>query len=468
MRTFQPGETKVRPGVYFRIENVGGTEPGVTPSGIVAALVKASWGPPGTVRVIEGGLTELESVYGANVSRAAKEAIRGGAARLLTVRLGSDGQHASTVLTDTSETAVDVVRLQLRYPGDVPFSVTVRDSLADDTKRELILYRGTTKVQTVLFDKGTNEPQALVDALADSPWVIATKLADGDGQIADVTQQAFSGGQDPQPTAEDVTSALALLERESWNVLIVDSEDPAIHASIQAFIDRLREEGKRVMGVVGESTSVPLDTRLTNAASFNDPAIVYVVNGFQTSAGEVVEGAAAAGRVAGMVASAPITASLTHAVVQGAVSVVGALTSAEIERCIQAGALCFTTNAAGQVQIEYGITTFVTPTADLDAGWKKIRRVRTRDALIERILAAWDPLTGKVANSPDGRATLVAVANGVIAQMVAEGALLDGRVEEDPARPPAGDSAWFRAVIQDLDSAEKLYLVFGFQFSAAS
>ena len=114
-----------------------------------------------------------------------------------------------------------------------------------------------------------------------------------------------------------------------------------------------------------------------------------------------MDGYKAAARVAGMVAAASITDSLTHAVVQGATGIEGALTNAEIEQAIQSGALVFSMSAQKQVHIESGITTFVTPTADMDAGWKKIRRMKTRDNLIERIVAAWDPLIGKINN--DGR-----------------------------------------------------------------
>src|SRR5690606_14837341 len=252
-------------------------------------------------------------------------------------------------------------------------------------------------------------------------------------------QQSLTGGQDPIVNGESYSAGLSAIEAIDWNVLAVDTDDTATHTLVQAYIDRVRNEGKRVLGVVGEPTSVPLETRLTNARAFNDPAIIYVANGFKGSDGVTREGYKAAARVAGMVASAQITESLTHYVVRGATELVGALTNAEIEQAIQFGALVFTMNAQKQVHIEYGINTFVTPTADMDAGWKKIRRVRTRDNLMDRIAATWDPLIGKINNSPDGRATLIAAAQGIINRMIAEGALLQGTIFEDPNNPPQGD-----------------------------
>lgn len=470
--TFLVGEQKVRPGVYVRVTSAGeGPSPAI-PSGIVAALVRATWGPLGQASVLEAA-EDVARVYGSGGSvDAILEAFRGGCRRVVAHRLGSGGAQASVTLRDTSNPTVDVVRVQARHVGTRgnDLRVTVRDSLADPTRRELVVYEGTTVRQVITFAKGAGEPQALVDAVAasGSEWITATKLADGNGILAAVNQVALTGGADPAVSGQDYSAALTAIEAVEWNVLAVDSEDPAIHATVAAYVDRVRGQGKRVLAVVGEPTTVALGTRLNNAKALNHPAVVYVANGFLGADGAARQGYRAAARVAGMIAAAPITDSLTHAVVRGAVDLVGPLTNAEIEQAIRSGALVFSLNAQRQVQVEYGINTLVTLSADQDAGWKKIRRVRTRDNLMDRIVAAVDPLIGRVNNSPDGRATLIAAMQGVINAMVREGALLDGTVREDPANPPQGDSAWFVIEVNDLDSAEKVYLTFGFRFSPAA
>jgi len=400
------------------------------------------------------------------------EAFRGGCRRVVAYRLGTDGAKALLNLQDSA--SVNVVKIEAKYEGERgnDFAVTIRDSLTDDTKRELLLYEGTTLRQTISFAKGSGEPQALVDAIAasNSPYITATKIDDGSGTLATITQQSLTGGQDPTVNGESYSAGLSAIEAIDWNVLAVDTDDDtddtATHTLVQAYIDRVRNEGKRVLGVVGEPTSVPLATRLAHARDFNDPAIIYVANGFKGSDGVTREGYKAAARVAGIVAAAQITESLTHYVVRNATELVGALTNAEIEQAINSGALVFTMSAQKQVHIEYGINTFVTPTTDMDAGWKKIRRVRTRDNLMDRIAAAWDPLIGKINNNSDGRATLIAAAQGIINRMIAEGALLQGSIFEDPNNPPVGDSAWFVVQVDDLDSAEKVYITFQFRFAS--
>ena len=464
---FQVGEQKVRPGVYVRVTNIGEPQEAIVPQGIVAALFRSSWGPLGEVTYLENADAVFTTFGSEGTTDALLEAFRGGCRRVVAYRLGSGGAEASLNLQD--DASANVVKIEAKYEGarGNNFAVTIRDSLADDTKRELLLYEGTTLRQMVTFAKGSGEPQALVDAIAvsNSPYITATKIADGSGTLATVTQQPLTGGQDPTVNGESYSAGLSAIEAIDWNVLAVDTDDTATHTLAQAYIDRVRNEGKRVIGVVGEPTSVAFATRLANAGAFNDPAIIYVANGFKGSDGIVREGYKAAARVAGMVAAAQITESLTHYVVRGATELVGALTNAEIEQAIQSGALVFTMSAQKQVHIEYGINTFVTVTADMDAGWKKIRRVRTRDNLMDRIAATWDPLIGKINNSPDGRATLIAAAQGIINRMIGEGALLQGTIYEDPNNPPVGDSAWFVVQVDDLDSAEKVYLTFQFRFT---
>ncbi len=464
---FQVGEQKIRPGVYVRVTNIGEPPEAIIPQGIVAALFRASWGPLGEVTYLESA-EAVTSTFGSDgTTDAVIEAFRGGCRRVVAYRLGSGGQKAIINLQDSEK--ANVVNLTAKYEGTRGnnFSVNVRDSLVDDTKRELLLYEGATLRQTITFAKGSGEPQALVDAIAasNSPYITATKIADGSGTLATVTQQPLTGGQDPTVNGESYSEGLSAIEAIDWNVLAVDSEDPVTHAVVQTYIDRVRNEGKRVLGVVGEPTSVPLATRLVRARAFNDPAIIYVANGFRGRDDVTREGYKAAARVAGMVASAQITESLTHYVVRGATELVGALTNAEIEQAIQSGALIFTMSAQKQIHIEYGINTFITVTADMDAGWKKIRRVKTRDNLMDRIAGTWDPLIGKINNSPDGRATLIAAAQGIINRMIAEGALLQGSIFEDPNNPPVGDSVWFVVQVDDLDSAEKVYINFQFRFA---
>lgn len=461
------GEQKVRPDVYVRWHNAGGARVVTGTVGVAAAVIKSNWGPLGEVVTVESPGELTGKLGSGNGPECIREIFSGGASTVLAVRSGTGGTKASLELTDTADTAVKVVKLTTKYPTTRPFTVTIRDSLDDTDMRELLVHENTRQMERLLFAKGNGEPARLVEVInAKSQYLNAAKLADGAGEIDTLLDEPLTGGADPAITGEDYANAFMLLERKFFDTITVDSEDAAVHASLQSFVNRmLAEGGGRIIGVVGEPTSVPFATRKQNAKAFNDFAVVYVGNGFQTASGPV-EGAKAAARVAGVIASSAYNVSLTHVPMTGSIDLVGELTNAQYKEAIQSGMLTFSLNPDGLAQIDYGINTKVTLLADEDEGWKKIRRTKTRFELIDRIVYTLHPYLGKWNNNEDGRAFVITIANGIIQTMIREGGLESGQLVVDPDNPPQGDSAWFRFTdLADLDSIEKLYMDFGFQFS---
>lgn len=467
------GETKIRPGIYFREENGGGVELSGMANGIVAVAFKANWGPLGEIVTLESP-AEIPAYFGDDTETGSNVAILkkiflGGASTIKAVRVGSGGTKAATKLKDTTASApVDAVTLTAKYAGTRALSVTIKDSLSDTTKRECIIYTGTKELSKVTFAKGSaGEVDALVEAInANEACVVtAAKTAAGNGVLATATQTAFStAGASPTITNADYSAAFDVLEASVWNVLCVDSDDTAVHALVKAFINRANDGGLMGIAVVGEPTSVTYATRLTDAAAFNSPNVVYVFNGFYIGE-EAHEGWKAAAVIAGLLAYLPASDSATHKVVPSATKIIGALTNAKIEECLKSGALIFTVSSSGAVWIEQGVNTLTVLASNQDAGWKKIRRTKTRYELITRINSSTEGIIGSVNNDSNGRATFVAIANGVINSMVAEGKLLAGVVYEDPANPAKGDSAWFIIDVYDLDSIEKVYITYKFHFS---
>jgi hypothetical protein len=464
---FTIGETKARPGVYTRYENAGGTPLAGAVNGIGAAVIKANWGPLNQLVEIDGA-NAVASVFGTALTvDTITEMFAGGCSKVKAVRAGSRGTKASITLKDGA--AANAVTITAKYVGDRAFSVTIRDSLLNSDRRECIIYAGTTEFEKVEFAKGAagdGEPAALVAAFANSKNFTAAKVSDGNKVLADVAQSAMAAGTNPNVTTAEYSTALNILEAGKWNVLCVDTEDTAVHALVQPFIQRIYLAGATPMACVAETKEVEIETRMSHAAAFNDEKMHYVLNPAYDISGKLYDGYKLAARIGGMIAAVASNTSLTHTVVSGFTSLAEPLTNSQIEKALAKGCIVLAVNASDQIWIESAINTLITPSGNQDAGWKKIRRTKTRFELMDRIIATTDPLIGKVNNDSDGRATFIAAAQGVVNAMIGEKKLLDGgTVYEDPQNPPVGDSAWFIIAVDDIDSIEKSYLVFKFRFA---
>lgn len=463
---FTIGEKKTRPGVYLRYENYGTPPTAGADDGTGAATIRSDWGPTGKAVLIEN-YTDIAKTYGeGGTTGVALELFKGGANKAYITRVGSGGTNGNYSIKDSASTAV--ILLTMKYPGSREFAVTIRPTLADETVTELILTSGTEQLERLTFSNTDNSVTALMEAFADSgsDYFTLTKQADSENALETVTQAAVTGGEDPTVTNGAYSTAFEVLEAYRWNVLAIDTDDVQVHSLMQLFLNRIYENGRFCMGVVGEPTTVALEDRMTHASAFNDYQVVYVGNGFIDSAGTEYEGYMAAARIAGMIAGTPSNESITHTAVTGAVDLTETLTNAQYEQAIKAGMLTFSVSAAGTVWVEQGINTLVLPGQTEDEGWKKIKRTKVRFELFQRLNDTVEGLVGNINNDPDGRMTVVQCCNGVCNSMVAEKKLLSGAyVEIDPNNAPAGDSAWFVVYADDIDSLEKLYFTFMFRFS---
>ena len=217
-----------------------------------------------------------------------------------------------------------------------------------------------------------------------------------------------------------------------------------------------------------KNTLFPYDEETTSAdikRAF-DEILTHVGTGFIDSAGTVYEGWMAAARIAGLIAGTPSSESVTHLGITGAVELSEPLTNFQYEQAAMAGMLTFSTSAANAVWVEQGINTLVLPGSNDDAGWKKIKRVKVRFELMQRLNDTVELLVGRINNDPDGRMTIIQAGNGVCIAMMAERKLLAGaHCAIDPDTPPQGDSAWFLVYADDIDALEKMYFTFRFRFA---
>lgn len=466
MGTFAEGEVKVRPGVYHRYGNAGRGRVAEARNGIGAGIIRAKWGPLNQIVEMDS-TSDVNAVFGSGATEdLITEMFAGGISSGKFVRIGSGGSAPVITIKNTDD--ADAITITGAYVGSRPFSVSVKESITGENKEFMIL-EGSRVVLSVDFDIAEDEIPGLVAAINGATKEFGAKAVSGaSGKIAIITQVVMEGGKDPDVDTTDYSKGLSVLEATTFNCMAVDSEEVSIHALVNAFLTRTYVAGAYPMACVAENKSVALEERIKHAAAYNNEMMHMVLNPANNVGGNIADGYRLAARIAGMIASVASNASLTHQIVSGYASLAESLTNTQIEKALKKGCIVLTENANSQVWIEQGINTLVTPGADQDEGFKKIRRVKTRFELMQRIDDTLEVLIGKVNNDTDGRAALIASAQAVIDIMVSEKKLLGGTFSEDSTQVSEGDYAYFVISVDDIDSIEKVYLYYKFRFSQTS
>lgn len=464
---FRVGESKIRPGVYRRYEKVGTSGTPGAIYGVFAIPVHANFGPLNTVSAFGSDqIEDLKAMYGTGGTvDAALALFEGGATTVYIYRLGAEGSVA-TVDVKTGTTGA-IATLKTKYPTADKFNITIKDRLDDATQRQLSVYRDTTILETINFAKSENEGEALVTAVNENSKYLVATAGTGTGAADTMTNVALTGGAEPTVTTESYSAAFEAFETVTWNVLVLDTCDVAVHALAHAYIKRIFEAGALGICILGEPTTVDFETRLAHATAFNDEKIVYLGSGYEDAEGNKIDGYLAIAKQAGIIGSMASNVSATHTVIPGAVKPLEALKNSQYERAITGGMLLLSANSAGQLWFDAGINTLVTLGTDQDAGWQKIRRTATRFEVFDRIDRAVAPVIGKVNCDDIGIGDVIMLGKGVLDAMVKEGKFLAGATfVEDPDFRRGPDYGFFVIDAVDIDSLEKIYLRYRFRFSA--
>ena len=369
-----------------------------------------------------------------------------------------------TVIEEYNIAGEKVARIQARFVGDKPINVSLKTNLVTG-KRQMIFYDGTRAFDSVEFEAGGDEVQSLKEAL-ETNKNFKVRNVYGSGLLSDFAMRAMYEGTNPTVNVNSYSKGLDLLERHYWNVVVAASNSNSVKTLLSEFVKQSYETGRLGMAVIGGLYTETLDDRMAYATALNDWRVVYVLNGWTDLNGVKYTGWRSAARIGGMIAGCETNASLTHIVINNALSLLDDMTNGEMIQAEQRGCLVLSLNDEGQVWIDNSINSLVTLGNDQDEGWKKIRRTKCRFELMTRINRTCDRLIGRLNNDTNGRATLITAMQSIINEMIAEGKLFFGSyVAEDTRYKPAGDKAYFVLFIGDIDSIEKIYLDFNFSYA---
>jgi hypothetical protein len=468
--TWTEGEKKVRAGFFMRFISKAQSAISAGVRGVVAIPVKSNWGPVKTVIEINSEKS-LSDTFGTDTTNGftAYESIwltlLGGPSKILAYRLVDGNEKASTItLKDAEATPADVLKLDSLYPTTRAFNVTVRDNLADPTnKTDLILYENTTQLKVFTFDKGSIDGAVTaINGDQDNVWLTASKVADGNGQFAAITNQNLTGGNAgiSNVTNQNYVDAMSAFEAQEFNGFVLDGvSDSALQLSVKSWTDRLRSEGKKIISFYGGSLTD--DDTYTNgnnrSISFNSEAAVNVHVSGQL-ADKWYSSAQVACFVAGFITGQPLRDSATYKSVPFT-DIKPRLTNSQIIDSIKAGTLVLFHDGE-KVLFDKAVNTLTTLSSEQGPAWKKIKAVRIMDAIdIDTTTTARDEYIGRIVNNEDGQKAFLSAIKNYFETLAPDLISEDFTVETDAERMATANSDEFYWMwnAKLIDSMEVIY-----------
>ncbi len=434
--TFKLSSPKVRPGAYVVTKN--GKQPTASnaPSGIaIIPLIGYDWGPRGEMIHLTNESPDAakvkfgRSIYDDNECMVMLQLMFLNATEVYTYIAGG-GEKAKGTITLKSGTG----NVTAKYPGTLGNKI---------------------KVVSVANPEGGFDVSVVLDGSEVELIEGATKVTDlksdyvdfaGEGELAAFASASLTGGtnEDSKVNAS-VATFLDMAEKIKFNCMALPTSEASLITAAVTKIKYIRNSigWKCGLVVVNSATDYENIYNLTNAAEY---------------AGKELTIPQSAAWLAGAVAAAGYTSSLTYKIFTGATGVVGAKTNEEAIQAIKKGEIFFTVSESGDVIVEYDVNSKVTFTQDDPADIMKGRPCRVYDSFANDLLLTFVP--GRFNNDPTGWTVMEGLGRAILKAYQNDGAIQNVDEENDflvDRGASTGDSVYISCGIQPVDSAEKYY-----------
>lgn len=477
----------VLPGFYMNFVAAALTaiQPGAR--GTVILPIKAHWGPDKQFVEVgnEAALLDLftaDETANATAYTTVRLALLAQPKKVLAYRLVDATSAAATkTLQDNAGTPVNVLKIDAKYKGarGNAFTLTIAANLVDAAKKDIKLYEGSILLRTFTFTSGTIA--AAVDAInsdTGNVWITATKLAEGNGILANVTNSTMTGGNSGIAglTNTEYITALSAFETQDFHVLALDGvSDSALRTSVVSWVKRLRSEGKGILAALGGSAAedtgaTAVNTTVSRSAGIDFEGIINVgvggvLNGVSYSSAQT------SAWVAGLVAGTALSGSTTYAA-SPFEDVTRRWTRSEQASAITGGVFLLIHDGR-RVKVLKGINSLISPRTGQNKGWKKIRKIRVLDQINADLQqTAEDNYIGKVNNTEEGRLALIGAGKEYLRSLATSGVIestgfdvtLDPRYYGSaPAITPDDDQVFLTWTADDTDVMEQIFGTFTVQ-----
>ena len=271
------------PGFYNRFKSVAEKRIGTGIHGILAMPVKANWGPVEKVVSIKDEKDLINKFGKDNTAyKLGRLALQGKPKELLLYRL-TDGNEkvASITLKDTTvSSAINVLKLETKYPTDRKFNVTIKNNIINEDKKDLILFEGTKQVY--VFSELTGTMAEIVKSInenVENIWLKATKLDEGNGELANITNESLTGGNDGTTsiTNEHYLKAMENFEGYKADGFCLDGvADESLQNTIKAWVKRNKTRGNNIIAFLGCKHTDNIQQANTKSKQFNFEGVVNV------------------------------------------------------------------------------------------------------------------------------------------------------------------------------------------------
>lgn len=432
---FKLSQPKVRPGVYVNVIN--GRQPeaaGVTTGVAMLPIFDYDYGPVGEWIHLTAESPDAEkakfgrSIYDNNPTMRMIALAFQNATEVYVGLCNSAGTPASATVGEVTVTA--------KYGGTLGNKLQVAVAANPATT-------GTFDV-SILLDGSEVEYFENVSKFSDfeSEYVKFDKSDTALSAIAGVT---LTGGTNGTNQTSGFSALLDAVEKYHFNCMAVPTDDESLITSALTKIKYIRNS------IGWKCTAVFANHASDYEAAYN------LTNGFVYD-GENVDALHATAWLAGAVAGADYTTSLTYTQVTGATGLVGEKTNEKSIAAIKSGEIFFSVDESGNVILEYDRNSKVTFTQDDPVDIYKGRPLRVYDTLANELLLTFVP--NRFDNNSTGWSVMEGLGRAILKAYQDDGAIQNVDLENDfivDQAKSTGDSVYITVGIQPVDSAEKYY-----------
>lgn len=425
------------PGFYNRFKSVAEKRIGTGIYGILAMPVKSNWGPIKEVVTVKNE-KDLVDKFGSDIKYTAYKlgrlALLGQPKELLLYRL-VDGTEkvASLILKDTTPTtAVEVLKLETKYPTTRDFNITVRTNIIDSAKVDIVLYEAAKQLYVFSELNGTIDDIAnIINSNVDNIWIKATKINDGNGSLAIIANQTLTGGNDGTSTItnEHYVKAMEVFEGYKADGFCLDGiTDESLQTTIKAWVQKNKIQGNNIIAFLGGKDSDTVQQTNTKSKEFNFEGIVNI------GTKGIYEGVKyTPAETACYIAALAIGKGLKESICNEKTifeDVEPRLSKEEVESCLEAGTLVMV-KEDNEVIVVDDVNTLKKYTEEQNDTWGYIRGVKFMNAVDGDTALKRKEFVGKISNNRTGQLALICALKQYFEVLEKEGVIEEFNVEVD-------------------------------------